>query len=271
LARVYGEHGQRLLERNVRAFLQAKGKVNKGLQQTLRETPHRFLAYNNGLCCTAAEVRMGKRRDGQTGLAWAKDFQIVNGGQTTASIYHALKKERLEISEVVVQVKLTVLNEPERIGELVPLIAKYANSQNKVNAADLAANGPFHHQLEQLSRTVWAPATAGLARGTHWYYERARGSYLDDKARQGTQARRREWEKLNPPNQKFTKTDLAKYEHAWRNHYPTPGRANQRHRPRKPIPRPGNGSIPGSLRLLPRLPHRPSGRPAYRRPQGRVR
>jgi hypothetical protein len=215
LSRIYGEHGQRLLERNVRAFLQVKGKVNKGLQQTLRETPHRFLAYNNGLCCTAAEVRLEKRKDGQMGLAWAKDFQIVNGGQTTASIYHALKKERLDISDVVVQVKLTVLKEPERIGELVPLIAKYANSQNKVNAADLAANGPFHHQLEQLSRTIWAPAIGGLARGTHWYYERARGSYLDDKARQGTPARRREWEKLNPPNQKFTKTDLAKYEHAW--------------------------------------------------------
>lgn len=215
LARIYGEHGQRLLERNVRAFLQVKGNVNKGLQQTLRDTPHRFLAYNNGLCCTAAEVGLKKCRDGQMGLAWAKDFQIVNGGQTTASIYHALKKERLDISDVVVQIKLTVLKDPRGIGELVPLIAKYANSQNKVNAADLAANGPFHQQLEQLARTIWAPATAGLARGTHWYYERARGSYLDDKARQGTPARRREWEKLNPPNQKFTKTDLAKYEHAW--------------------------------------------------------
>jgi hypothetical protein len=215
LARIYGEHGQRLLERNVRAFLQVKGKVNKGLQQTLRETPHRFLAYNNGLCCTAAEVRLEKRRDGQLGLAWARDFQIVNGGQTTASIYHALKKERLDVGEVVVQVKLTVLNEPERIGELVPLIARFANSQNKVNAADLAANGPFHHQLEQLSRSVWAPAVGGLARGTHWYYERARGSYLDDKARQGTPARRREWETQNPKHQKFTKTDLAKFEHTW--------------------------------------------------------
>ncbi len=215
LARIYGEHGQRLLERNVRAFLQVKGKVNKGLQQTLREEPHRFLAYNNGLCCTAAEVRLEKRRDGQIGLAWARDFQIVNGGQTTASIYHAQKKERLDVGEVVVQVKLTVLNEPERIGELVPLIARFANSQNKVNAADLAANGPFHHQLEQLSRSVWAPAVGGLARGTHWYYERARGSYLDDKARQGTPARRREWEVQNPKHQKFTKTDLAKYEHAW--------------------------------------------------------
>jgi len=215
LARIYGEHGQRLLERNVRAFLQVKGKINKGLQQTLREEPQRFLAYNNGLCCTAAEVKLEKRKDGQLGLAWVRDFQIVNGGQTTASIYHAMKKERLDVSQVNVQVKLTVLRRPEDLTEIVPLIAKYANSQNKVNAADLAANGKFHQDLEALSRSVFAPAVTGLQSRTHWYYERARGSYLDDKARQGTPARRREWEKVNPPDRKFTKTDLAKFEHAW--------------------------------------------------------
>jgi hypothetical protein len=215
LARIYGEHGQRLLERNVRAFLQAKGKINKGLQQTLREDPHRFLAYNNGLCCTAADVRLEKGKDGQTSLAWAKDFQIVNGGQTTASIYHALKKERADVSGVVVQVKLTVLNDQGKMVEIVPLISRYANSQNKVNAADFAANGRFHRDLEGLSRTAWAPAASGMESLTHWYYERARGSYLDDKARQGTPARKREWEKQNPPHQKFTKTDLAKFEHAW--------------------------------------------------------
>jgi hypothetical protein len=215
LARLYGAHGQRLLERNVRAFLQNKGKVNRSIQETLRETPARFLSYNNGLCCTAAEIRLGACGDGSTGLAWAKDFQIVNGGQTTASVYHAWKKERLAIDDVVVQVKLTVVQEQQQVNELVPLIARYANSQNKVSTADLAANGSFHQQLEQLSRTIWAPATDGLSKGVHWYYERARGSYLDDKARQGTPSRRREWELENPAKKKFTKTDLAKYENAW--------------------------------------------------------
>lgn len=215
LARIYGEHGQRLLERNVRAFLQAKGKVNRGLQKTLREEPHRFLAYNNGLCCTAADVKIQAGKDGHARLEWLKDFQIVNGGQTTASIYHAVKKEKLSVEQVVVQVKLTVLKDQAKVPEIVPLISRYANSQNKVNGADFAANGPFHHQLERLSRTVWAPAASGLERGTHWYYERARGSYADDKARQGTPAKRSDWERQNPQNQKFTKTDLAKFEHSW--------------------------------------------------------
>jgi len=215
LARIYGKHGQRLLERNVRAFLQAKGKINKGLQQTLREEPHRFLAYNNGLCCTAADVKLQAGRDGHTTLERVSDFQIVNGGQTTASIFHALKKEKVDLSHVVVQVKLTVLSDPQKISEIVPLISKYANSQNKVNGADLSASGKFHRQMENLSRTVWSPPTSGMDRGSHWYYERARGSYLDDKARQETPARQKDWTSNNPSDRKFTKTDLAKFEHAW--------------------------------------------------------
>ena len=215
LAKIYGEFGQRLLERNVRAFLQAKNKVNKGLQETLREKPHRFLAYNNGLCCTASEVEAENGRDGHVLIKRVKDFQIVNGGQTTASIFHAWKKERTDISGVVVQVKLSVLNEPEKITEIVPLISRFANSQNKVNAADFAANGKFHQDLEGLSRTIWATPQSGLERGTHWYYERARGSYLDDKARQTPASQQKEWVRQNPPQHKFTKTDLAKFEHAW--------------------------------------------------------
>ncbi len=215
LAKIYGQHGQRLLERNVRAFLSAKGKINKGLQQTLKDAPHRFLAYNNGLCCTAASVEVDTRDNGHALLKTVTDFQIVNGGQTTASIYHAMKREGTDVSGVVVQVKLTVLSDPERVADIVPLISKYANSQNKVNAADFSANGKFHLDIEKLSRTVWAPAASGLDRGTHWYYERARGSYADDKLRQGTKPRIRDWEKQNPPGQKFTKTDLAKYEQIW--------------------------------------------------------
>jgi hypothetical protein len=215
LARIYGEHGQRLLERNVRAFLQAKGKINRGLQMTVRDEPHRFLAYNNGLCCTAAEVDVDVSADGHARLRSVKDFQIVNGGQTTASIYHAVKKEKLDISQVVIQLKLTVLKNPDAVAEIVPLISRFANSQNKVNTADFSANGRFHHAIEQLSRAVWAPAATGVDRQTHWYYERARGSYADDRGRQGSPAQQREWESQNPAHQKFTKTDLAKFEQAW--------------------------------------------------------
>jgi len=215
LARIYGEYGQRLLERNVRAFLQARGKVNGGLQATLKQEPHRFLAYNNGLCCTASEVKVRRTPDGAVQLLSVTDFQIVNGGQSTASIYHAVRKSRLDVSQATIQMKLTVVPNAQIIQELVPKISLYANSQNKINPADFAANGAFHRELERLSRTVWAPAVSGLDRGSRWYYERSRGSYADDRGRNGTPKAVRDWDSQNPRTQKFTKTDLAKSENSW--------------------------------------------------------
>jgi len=215
LARIYGDYGPRLLEKNVRSFLQARGKVNKGIQTTIRDAPHRFLAYNNGISGTAEVVKVSRTKDGLSKLEHLRDFQIVNGGQTTASIYHAMKKEKSDISNVTVQVKLTVVSELGKVAEFVPLISLYANSQNKVNTADFSANDAWHHKLESLSRTVWAPAASGTGKGTHWYYERARGSHLDDKMRAGTPARQKVWESENPVLQKFTKTDVAKYEQTW--------------------------------------------------------
>ena len=215
LARIYGDHGPRLLERNVRSFLQVRGKVNKGIQQTISETPYRFLAYNNGISATARGVELQEVRKGLYLLTGASDFQIVNGGQTTASIYHAWKKEKSDISDVVVQVKLTRAKDAAVLAEFVPLISLYANSQNKVNTADFSAHGPFHQKLEALSRTMIARGADGLERGTRWYYERARGSYLDDKSRAGTPARMDQWQREHPLSQKFTKTDMAKFENSW--------------------------------------------------------
>ena len=215
LARIYGDHGPRLLERNVRSFLQVRGKVNKGIQQTISESPHRFLAYNNGISATARAVELQEVRKGLYLLKEASDFQIVNGGQTTASIYHAWKKEKTDISDVVVQVKLTRAKDSGVLAEFVPLISLYANSQNKVNTADFSAHGPFHQKLEDLSRTMVARGSDGLERGTRWYYERARGSYLDDKSRAGTPARMEQWQREHPVGQKFTKTDMAKFENSW--------------------------------------------------------
>jgi AIPR protein/Abortive infection phage resistance protein N-terminal domain len=215
LADLYGKYGPRLLEKNVRSFLQARGKINRGIRATILTEPGRFLAYNNGISATAERVELSEATQGTSSLRRALDFQIVNGGQTTASIYSALKKDKVSLADLLVQVKLTVLEDRHKIEAFVPLISQYANSQNKVNAADFSANHPFHVKLEELSRQLWAPAPTGTERQTHWYYERARGSYFDDKGREGTPARMRAFEAVNPLRQKFTKTDLAKYENAW--------------------------------------------------------
>lgn len=218
LAEIYDTFGSRLLERNVRAFLQARGKVNAGIRRTILDEPERFLAYNNGISATAAGVTAVRTPDGGYGIAAVEDLQIVNGGQTTASIHHLAKRDRerakVDLSDIFVQAKLTIVP-PDMLDEIVPLISLYANSQNKVNAADFQANSPFHVAIEGHSRTVWAPALPGEPRMTHWFYERARGQYQDAVNREMTPARQREFKRVNPPRQKFTKTDLAKFENCW--------------------------------------------------------
>lgn len=215
LADIYGRFGARLLERNVRSFLQAKGAVNKGIRKTLLEEPGRFLAYNNGLTATAGEVEFAATGNGGEGISRLKDFQIVNGGQTTASLFHASRKDSADLSSVAVQLKLTLVRDREHLDEVVARISQCANSQNKVNVADFSANDPFHRRLETYSRTVWAPAKGGSQRQTRWFYERARGQYADDRARAGTPAKIREFELINPRAQMFTKTDMAKFENTW--------------------------------------------------------
>jgi hypothetical protein len=215
LADLYGKYGPRLLERNVRAYLQMRGNVNKGIRDTIANHPHMFLAYNNGISATAEEVELVNIEGGMPGICRIRDFQIVNGGQTTASIYHTRTKDKKDVSGAYIQLKLTVLKNPEDVDYIVPKISECANSQNKINAADFTSNDPFHVTIQKLSRQIWAPAKRGSQLETYWYYERARGQYQDDKARKITPKERRIFGEQNPTGQRFTKTDLAKFEQSW--------------------------------------------------------
>ena len=214
LSELYAEYGPRLLELNVRSFLQAKGKVNQGIRKTLIDEPERFLAYNNGISATASGVTVCSELSGLSSIAAVSDLQIVNGGQTTASIFQAARDKRTDLSKVFVQMKLTVIP-ASQMAVMVPLISRYANSQNKISEADFSANDPFHVRLEELSRTIWAPAVGGTQRQTKWFYERARGQYNDAASREWTPARKKQFKIANPPAQRFTKTDVAKYENTW--------------------------------------------------------
>ena len=212
LAAIYDKYRSRLLERNVRSFLQFSGKVNKGIRDTLINEPERFLAYNNGLSATASKVEF-KRGDGKVGeILSVEEFQIVNGGQTTASIAMCLRKDRLDLSLVVVPMKLSIVP-AALIEDLVPQISKFANTQNRIQEADFHANNPWHIELELVSRATWT--ALGGTRGSRWFYERSRGQYADGAAASGTPAGKRKFRTENPPSQKFTKTDLAKFMLSW--------------------------------------------------------
>lgn len=211
LAGIYERYGSRLLEGNVRSFLSTKGKVNSGIQGTIQERPGMFFAYNNGIAATAEAVTLDKT--GALRITKATNLQIVNGGQTTASLATALRSGA-DLSKVCVQMKLSVLP-PEKAGELIPLIARFANSQNKVNDADFFANHPYHIRLEEISRRLWTPAAAGMQHGCHWFYERARGQYLNEQAGLTT-SQKAQFLLQNPKAQLLTKTDVAKLENTWR-------------------------------------------------------
>lgn len=216
LARIYQEHGARLLEQNVRAFLQFTGKINKGIRETIQQDPAMFFAYNNGIAATAESVEVEQGEDGGHAIRVVRDFQIVNGGQTTASIFHTMRKDRADLSLIAVPVKLTVVNRPDRFTEIVSRISRYANSQNKVTEADLSSNSPFNIELERLSRAIWAPAKEGETLQTHWFFERARGQYKNALDREGhTKKRRSAVEKQNPRNQKFDKEDISRFIFSW--------------------------------------------------------
>jgi hypothetical protein len=206
IANLYEEYGERLLEQNVRTFLQFRGAVNKGIRNTIANEPQMFFSYNNGLAATADEVVAIE--DG-TKIQRIKNLQIVNGGQTTASIFTARKKEKLDLKKIHVQVKLSVVP-TEKVEEIVPRISQFANTQNKVNAADFFSNHPFHLRIEEFSRRLWAPAQEGKVQETHWFYERARGQYANQQANL-TPGQQKKFLGLNPKSQMFTKTDLCKY------------------------------------------------------------
>ncbi|CAM9288805.1 unnamed protein product [Ectocarpus sp. 12 AP-2014] len=212
---VYEKFGPRLLEANVRSFLSVRAKgVNAGIQNTLRTAPQQFMAYNNGIVLVADEMKLDRTADGSPGIIWLKGMQIVNGGQTTASIYFTKKKHGLtDLSKVRVPAKIIVVREedPAKEEALVSDISRYANSQNSVRQSDLSANKPFHIDIERLSLTIYCPDGVG-----RWFYERATGSYNTLLAREGTTpAKRRALKASVPPSRKITKTDLAKYLMAW--------------------------------------------------------
>lgn len=212
LADLFERYGSRLLEGNVRSFLGMKGGVNKGIRATIQDSPSLFFAYNNGIAATAANITV-ENIDGRNLMTGLLDFQIVNGGQTTASILNARKKDRLSLSGVTVQMKLTEVNRDDA-HELIPKIAQFANTQNKVAVADFFANHPFHRKIEEISRRLQVPAKAGARVQSKWFYERSRGQFQNERLYL-TKARKDAFDLEYPTEQLISKTDLAKYDSTW--------------------------------------------------------
>jgi hypothetical protein len=213
LASVYEKYRQGLLEKNVRTFLQFKAKVNQGIRETIRKEPDMFFAYNNGISTTADKVFV-EFEDNVPYITRIEDWQVVNGGQTTASIFATSREKEIDLSKVFVQMKISVVQETDRMSEIVPKISRFANTQTIIKDSDFSSNNNYHVAIENFSRTEWMPTKTGGKATNKWFYERARGQYLDEKSKRlGKEAK--VFDREYPKRQKFTKTDLAKYEMSW--------------------------------------------------------
>lgn len=210
LASLYEKHGSRLLEGNVRSFLSTRGKVNAGIRKTILNDPTAFFAYNNGIACTAEEVGIGYVGNQQRILK-VKDLQIINGGQTTASLFSAKAKDRAPLDNIFVPAKITVLHDNEKYSSTIENIARYANSQNSIKASDFFANHPFHQKFEEMSNRILPLPTESSLVSVYWYYERSRGKYNQEYMLLKTEGARKEFERKHPKDHRITKEDLAKY------------------------------------------------------------
>lgn len=214
---LYDNFNTDLLQSNVR-FFKGKNKCNKEIINTLKTKPHRFLAYNNGLTATASDVLIEKTEDQQMGyLRYIENFQILNGGQTTASIYFAKKwNPEIDLNTVFVQMKLIVLQ--ENLEDFHPLITKYSNTQTKIDPSDYSTNNPFNQKLQELSRTLIAPDVEEKGNISHWYYERVSGQYDQDLNRIKDKLDKDKFKSENPISQRFDKKDLGRVYTAWHQH-----------------------------------------------------
>jgi hypothetical protein len=214
LAVLYERFGSRLLQSNVRSYLSTGGSVNKGILNTIRREPARFLAYNNGIAAISTKLEVQQTATGGRRILKATEFQIVNGGQTTATLAHARKKSGFDLSDVYVAAKISEVS-GGALAEITPKISEYSNSQNKISKADLASNYPYHIKLEKVIRGLAAPTTPLFPSGSSWFYERARGQYaVELKRRDGVD--REAFKRSTPKSQLITKEELAKAELAWR-------------------------------------------------------
>ena len=218
LAKIYLDHGSRLLEGNVRAFLSVRGKVNRKIRETIiGQHPENFFTYNNGISVVAHSIQLSPDK---SKIVSFNNFQIINGGQTTASLASAKVKKEVKdesLGKIYVPMKLTVLNieddmtedEEVKYQDIVQKISKSANCQNPVSDADFFSNDPFHVTMETLSLKHLAPPVNGNPHQTTWYYERSKGRWEQEQMKM-TEAQREKYKAKNPKSQVVKKEKLAK-------------------------------------------------------------
>lgn len=208
LAELYKLDSVRLLESNVRSYLKKTSRVNKGIYATVKDSPNEFAAYNNGLATVATAADIVKVTDSFYKIKTLTNWQIVNGGQTTATLYEC-SKDRLELEEIIVPCKLTVLKNADDPQTLISNISTYSNTQTAIKKSDPPSNLKYYIDIKRLSDSTWASAAG---KNYLCFFERTNGEYNTARRRNNYSA---SFKNKYPQKMKFTKLDLAKAIVCW--------------------------------------------------------
>jgi hypothetical protein len=220
LAEIYEKYKVSLLESNIRFYLQDKANTNKGILRTIRgenkngiqAEPERFFSYNNGISATCSDIEIGP----DSRLNKIIGLQIVNGGQTTASIHQILNTEYDSfLDQVSVQMKLSLIKSQEGKDEIISKIAEYANTQNPIKKSDLTSNNNFIIELEHLSKRTAPTISVPGQISPKWFFERKVGEYNSLQLSAKKSGKFDAFVAEFPKNQMINKTDFAKRAWSW--------------------------------------------------------
>ena len=200
---IYDYNKTNVLENNVRVFL-SKSKKNAAIRKTIKNDPSKFFSYNNGISATAESIQIENGK-----IIKINDFQIVNGGQTTASIHHSNKIDKVSLEGIFVAVKITSLRKDDDYAKTVSNISMAANTQTAVKNSDFSANDPLLIGIERLS--LKTPAINSLDNNIYYFFERMSGQYNVTKNSRGTPKNIKIWEESHPKVFLFNKIDVARW------------------------------------------------------------
>lgn len=147
IAEWYSQHGDSLFSENIRNTL-SDSDINLQIESTLLKNPKDFWYLNNGITAIADEIKrkpLGLGDQKESSFWKIANIKIVNGAQTTGSIYAANLKNSEITKQGYVQVKIVSLeNSPL---DLSSKITTATNTQNRVEAKDFLA-------LEELQQSL---------------------------------------------------------------------------------------------------------------------
>lgn len=208
LAQLYSQDSVRLLESNVRSYLKKTSRVNKGIYATVKDAPEEFAAYNNGLATVATSGDIEKTTDQFYKIKSLNNWQIVNGGQTTATL-HECRRDHLDLDSIIVPCKITVLTNVDDPQELISNISTYSNTQTAIKRSDPPSNLKYYIDIKRLSDTNWVSVGG---KNYLCFFERTNGEF-------NTALRRNNYstsfKNRYPKVNKFSKLDLAKSIVCW--------------------------------------------------------